>query len=143
MDGGKGGKGKRNSAYEKRKRSTCPLMEDFSDSKYYEEEFSSVFDDSPPSTSPVPSFDDSNDSMGLSVAERAYIWSIERAELGGSDDSEGEDSSEESEEEDSEEEVGGGGGNGGNASVGADGCGGNVGNKSGDDGDAGGNVPPT
>jgi hypothetical protein len=77
MDGGKGGKGKRNSAYEKRKRSTCPLMEDFSDSKYYEEEFSSVFDDSPPSTSPVMSFDDSNDSMGLSVAERAYIWSIE------------------------------------------------------------------
>jgi hypothetical protein len=58
-------------------------MEDFSDSKYYEEEFSSVFDDSPPSTSPVMSFDDSNDSMGLSVAERAYIWSIEWAELGG------------------------------------------------------------
>jgi hypothetical protein len=37
--------------------------------------------------------------MGLSVAERAYIRSIERAGIRGSDDSKGEDSLEDSEEE--------------------------------------------
>jgi hypothetical protein len=43
----------------------------------------------------VASFEDSNDSMGLSTAARAYWRSIERVGLGGSDDSE-EVSSEES-----------------------------------------------
>jgi hypothetical protein len=44
--------------------------------------------------SPVASSDDSDDSMGLSATERAYIRSVERAGLGGSDDLEGEDSEE-------------------------------------------------
>jgi hypothetical protein len=35
------------------------------------------------------SSDDSDDSMGLSVADRAYIWSIECAGFEGSDDSKG------------------------------------------------------
>jgi hypothetical protein len=38
--------------------------------------------------SPVVSFDDSDDSMGLSAVERAYIRSVERAGIGRLDDSE-------------------------------------------------------
>jgi hypothetical protein len=47
--------------------------------------------------------------MGLSAAEQAYILSIERGGLKGSNDSEGKDSSEDSKEEDSKVEGGGGG----------------------------------
>jgi hypothetical protein len=58
-------------------------LEDFADSEY-SEEVSSKYD-----RSPIPaSSDDSDDSIGLSVAELAYARSIERAGLGGSDDSE-------------------------------------------------------
>jgi hypothetical protein len=103
MDGGKRGKGKRRSSEGKRKRPPSPPSEDFGDSKFSEEEFSSGdYSSLTPTTLAVAS-DDSNDSMGLSVAERAYIWSVERAWLEGSGDS-GEDSLENSlEDEDSEE----------------------------------------
>jgi hypothetical protein len=88
MAEGKGGKGKLRSSKGKRKRHPSPPSEDFGDSKFSEEEFSSGYDGSPASTSPAASFNDSDDSMGISVAKRAYIRSIERAGLEGSDDSE-------------------------------------------------------
>jgi hypothetical protein len=65
-----------------------PPSEDFGDS-YYSEEVSSEYDRSPVLASPMASSDDSDNSMGLSITERAYARSIERAGLGGSDDSEG------------------------------------------------------
>jgi hypothetical protein len=102
-------------------------LEGFGGSDYSKEnsvEFSSEYDRSPAPASPVASSDDSDDSLGLSAAERAYIHFIERAGLGGSDDSE---------EEDSEE-----GGDGSNDDDG-DGVGGKGG---GDAAAAGGNVPP-
>ena len=84
-----------------------PSSEDFGDSKFSEENFSSEGDDYLPPALPTLSSDDSNDSMGLSMAERAYMRSVERAGLEGSDDSEVEDSS-----KDSKEEGGGGDGSG-------------------------------
>jgi hypothetical protein len=95
MAGCKGGKRKRRSSEGKHKCPPSPPSEDFGDSKFSEEEFSSGYNGSPALTSPVTASDDSNDSMGLFVAERAYIQSVEHAGLEGSDDSE-EDSSENS-----------------------------------------------
>jgi hypothetical protein len=66
----------------KRKRPPSPPLEDFGDSKYSEEEFSSKYDGSPLLSSPVASFDDSDNSMRLSAAERAYIRYIESEGLG-------------------------------------------------------------
>jgi hypothetical protein len=74
--------------------------------------------DSPPPALSTASSDDSDNSMGLSTAERAYIRSIERAGLEGSNDSKEEDSSEEdSEEEDDGSNVGDGCGGNGAAAV--------------------------
>jgi hypothetical protein len=70
----------------KRKRASSPPLEDFRDSEY-SEEASSEYDRSPaPTSAPTPS-EDSDDSMGLSTVARAYWRSIERAGLGGSDES--------------------------------------------------------
>jgi hypothetical protein len=67
----------------KRKRPPSPPSEDFDDSEFSEEVFSSEYEGSPDPVSPVASSDDSDDSMGLSAAERAYIRSVERAGLDG------------------------------------------------------------
>jgi hypothetical protein len=81
------GKGWPRHADGKRKHPLSPPSDDFGDSKYLEE-VSSEYDRSPTPASPVASSEDSDDSMGLFVAARAYWRSIERAGLSGSDDSE-------------------------------------------------------
>jgi hypothetical protein len=87
----------------KRKREPTPPSEDFSDSEYSEEEFSSESEGSP---APIPlreSSDDSDDSQGLAAEVWTYIRAIERSRLEGSDESKYS-----SDEEDSSEEDGGG-----------------------------------
>ena len=71
MTGSKGGKGKRSQG--EGKHPLTPPSEDFGDSKFSEENFSSEGDDYLPPALPMLSSDDSNDSMGLSMTERAYI----------------------------------------------------------------------
>jgi hypothetical protein len=92
----------------KRKREPTPPSEDFGDSEYSEEEFSSKSEGSP---APIPlreSSDDSDDSQGLAAEVWTYIRVVERSGLAGSDESE-----DSSDEEDSSEEDGGDGGEGG------------------------------
>jgi eukaryotic-like serine/threonine-protein kinase len=89
----------------KRKREPTPPSEDFGDSEYSEEEFSSESEGSP---APIPlreSSDDSDDSQGLATEVWTYIRVVERSGLEGSDESEYS-----SDEEDSSEEDGGGDG---------------------------------
>jgi hypothetical protein len=89
----------------KRKREPTPPSEDFGDSEYSEEEFSSASEGSP---APIPlreSSDDSDDSQGLAAEVWTYIRAVERSRLAGSDESEYS-----SDEEDSSEEGGGGDG---------------------------------
>jgi hypothetical protein len=135
MDGGKGSRGRRHSGEGKCKHPLSPPSEDFGDLEYSKEELSSEYDGSPTPASPMASLDDSDDSMGLSAAKRAYIRSIERAGLGGSDDSEGEESlgdSEEEEEDSSDsEEDGGGSGDEDNGNSGAGGGGDDTGDDRG------------
>jgi hypothetical protein len=86
----------------KRKREPTPPSEDFGDSEYSEEEFSSESEGSP---APIPlreSSDDSDDSQGLVAEVWTYIRAVERSGLEGSDESEYS-----SDEEDSSEEDGG------------------------------------
>jgi hypothetical protein len=148
MVGGKGSNGKRGPKDQggKRKHPPTPPLEDFSDSKFSEERFSSEGEESLP---PVPLSSSSkglDNSMGLSTAERAYIRSMECVGLEESDDSEEDSEEEDSEEEDSKEEGGGGedgsgydiGDEGGNNGNGGDrGSGGKGGGRKGD-GDKGG-----
>jgi hypothetical protein len=111
----------------KRKREPTPPSEDFGDSEYSEEEFSSESEGSP---APIPlreSSDDSDDSQGLAAEVWTYIRAIERSGLAGSDESE-----DSSDEEDSSEEDGGDGGEGDNDDDDDGGGGGD------DDGDCGG-----
>jgi hypothetical protein len=86
MDMGRRGRGLPRHAGSKRKRALSPPSEDFDDSEY-SEEASSKFERSPAPASPLASFGDSDDSMGLSTMVWVYWRSIERAELGGSDES--------------------------------------------------------
>jgi hypothetical protein len=89
----------------KRKHEPTPPSEDFGDSEYSEEEFSSESEGSP---APIPlreSSDDSDDSQGLAAEVWTYIRAVERSGLEGSDESEYS-----SDEEDSSEEDGGGDG---------------------------------
>jgi hypothetical protein len=89
----------------KRKCEPTPPSEDFGDSEYSEEEFSSESEGSP---APIPrreSSDDSDDSQGLAAEVWTYIRVVERSGLEGSDESEYS-----SDEEDSSEEDGGGDG---------------------------------
>jgi hypothetical protein len=130
----------------KRKREPTPPSEDFGDSEYSEEEFSS---ESEGSLAPIPlreSSDDSDDSQGLAVEVWTYIRAVERSGLEGSDESEyssdEEDSSEggggDGDDDDDDDDDGGGGGNDGNG--GDDGDGGGRGGSGGSkDGDGGGN----
>jgi hypothetical protein len=109
MGRGKRGKGWPHHADGKHKRPPSPPLEDFGDSEY-SEEVSSEYDRSPTPTSPVASSEDSDDSMGLSTAAWTYWRSIERAGIGGSDDSE-ETSLEEVEDSSNSEEWSNGEGN--------------------------------
>jgi hypothetical protein len=99
----------------KRKREPTPPSEDFGDSEYSEEEFSSESEGSP---APIPlreSSDDSDDSQGLAAEVWTYIRAIERSGLEGSDESEyssdEEDSSEGGGGDGDDDDDGGGGGN--------------------------------
>jgi hypothetical protein len=72
----------------KRKREPTPPLEEFGDSEYSEEEFSSESEGSP---APIPlreSSDDSDDSQGLAAEVWTYIRAVERSGLEGSDESE-------------------------------------------------------
>ena len=72
----------------KRKHEPTPPSENFGDSEYPEEEFSSESEGSP---APIPlreSSDDSDDSQGLAAEVWTYIRAVERSGLEGSDESE-------------------------------------------------------
>jgi hypothetical protein len=115
----------------KRKRELTPPSEDFGDSEYSEEEFSSESEGSP---APIPlceSSDDSDDSQGLAAEVWTYIRAVERSRLEGSDESEyssdEEDSSEEDgdgEDDDDGDDDEGGGGDDGDGGGSRDGSGG-------------------
>jgi hypothetical protein len=101
----------------KRKREPTPPSEDFGDSEYSEEEFSSESEGSP---APIPlreSSDDSDDSQGLAAEVWTYIRAVERSGLEGSDESEYSSDEEDSSEgvgsdgDDDDDDDGGGGGN--------------------------------
>jgi hypothetical protein len=89
----------------KRKREPTPPSEDFGDSEYSEEEFSSESEGSPAPVSPPASSDDSDDSQGLAAEVLTYIRAVERSGLEGSNESEYS-----LDEEDSSKEGGGGDG---------------------------------
>ena len=72
----------------KRKREPTPPSEEFGDSEYSEEEFSSEPEGSPAPVSPPASSDDSDDSQGIAAEVWTYIRAVERAGLEGSDESE-------------------------------------------------------
>jgi hypothetical protein len=119
----------------KHKREPTPPSEDFGDSEYSEEEFSSESEGSP---TPIPLRESSDDSQGLAVEVWTYIRAVERSGLEGSDESEyssdEEDSSEEDgggdgEDDDDDDDEGGGGGDGDGS-----GRGGSSGSKDGDGG---------
>jgi hypothetical protein len=105
----------------KRKCEPTPPSEDFGDSEYSEEEFSSESEGSP---APIPlreSSDDSDDSQGLAAEVWTYIRAVERSGLEGSDESEysldeedgGGDGEDDDDDDDDDEGGGGGDGDGG------------------------------
>jgi hypothetical protein len=118
----------------KRKREPTPPSEEFGDSEYSEEEFSSESEGSP---APIPlreSSDDSDDSQGLAAEVWTYIRAVERSGLEGSDESEYSSDEEDSDgggedEDDDDDDKGGGGGDGDGS-----GRGGGSGSKDGDGG---------
>jgi hypothetical protein len=72
----------------KHKREPTPPSEEFGDSEYSEEEFSTESEGSP---APIPlreSSDNSDDSQGLAAEVWTYIRAVERSGLEGSDESE-------------------------------------------------------
>jgi hypothetical protein len=134
----KKGRGSPRHSGDKRKREPSPPSEDFGDSEYSEEEFSSESEGSPIYVSPPASSVDSNDSQGIIAEVYTYIRSVERAKLKGSDESEVS-----SDEENSfgsfEEGSGGDDDDEGNSSGGGGGCDdGNDGGKGGGGGSGGG-----
>jgi hypothetical protein len=121
----------------KRKREPTPPSEDFGDSEYSEEEFSSESEGSP---APIPlreSSDDSDDSQGLAAEVCTYIRAVERSGLEGSDESEYSSDEEDSDgggededgDDDDDDDEGCGGGDGDGS-----GRGGSSGSKEGDGG---------
>ena len=86
---GKNKKGRSSSHHSgnKRKREPSPHSEDFGDSEYSEEEFSSEFEGSSVYASPPVSSDDSDDSQGIAAEVWTYIRAVERYRLEGSDES--------------------------------------------------------
>jgi hypothetical protein len=89
----------------KHKHEPTPPSEDFGDSEYSEEEFSSESEGSPALIPLRESSDDSDDSQGLAAEVWTYIRPVKRSGLAGSDESEYS-----SDEEDSSEEGSGGDG---------------------------------
>jgi hypothetical protein len=83
----KGGSSSHHSG-DKRKREPTPPSEDFSDSEYSKEEFSSESEGSLVYTSPLASSDDSDDSQGIAAEVWTYIRAVERSGLEGSAESE-------------------------------------------------------
>jgi hypothetical protein len=138
------GRGRRGRGWPRRgdnkcKRAPSPPSEDFGDSEYLEE-VSSELDRSPALAFPPASSDDSDDSMELSIAARAYWRSIERADLGGLDESgvssyevDSSDSSEEWSDDGGDDEGDGSGDNNGEGDGGDDDDGGSKGRSEGDD----------
>jgi hypothetical protein len=114
MGRSKKGGGSSHHSGDKRKREPTPPSEDFGDSEYSEEEFSSESEGSPAPVSPPALSDDSDDSQGIAVEVWTYIRAIERAGLEGSDESEY--SSDEENSSDSSEEGSGDNGKGGDGS---------------------------
>jgi hypothetical protein len=118
----------------KRKREPTPPSEEFGDSEYSAEEFSSESEGSP---APIPlreSSDDSDDSQGLAAKVWTYIRAVERSGLEGSDESEYSSDEEDSDgggegEGEDDDDEGGGGGDGDGS-----GRGGSSGSKDGDGG---------
>jgi hypothetical protein len=119
----------------KRKREPTPPSEEFGDSEYSEEEFSS---ESEGSLVPIPlreSSDDSDDSQGLAAEVWTYIRTVEHSGLEGSDESEysldeeDSDGGSEDEDEDDDDDDDGGDGDGDGS-----GRGGGGGSKDGDGG---------
>jgi hypothetical protein len=115
----------------KRKREPTPPSEDFGDSEYSEEEFSSESEGSP---APIPlreSSDDSDDSQGLAAEVWTYIRAVERSGLEGSDESEysSDGGGEDEDGDDDDDDEGGGGGDGDGSDRG-----GSSGSKDGDGG---------
>jgi hypothetical protein len=86
----------------KRKREPTPPLEDFGDSEYSEEEFSSESEGSLAPVSPPASSDDSDDSQGIAAEVWTYIRAVERSGLEGSDELEYSSDEEDSPEEDGE-----------------------------------------
>jgi hypothetical protein len=86
----------------KRKHEPTPPSEDFGDSEYLEEEFSSESEGSPAPVSPPASSDDSDDSQRIAAEVWTYIRAVEHSGLEGSDESEYSSDEEDSPEEDGE-----------------------------------------
>jgi hypothetical protein len=113
----------------KRKREPTPPLEEFGDSEYSEEEFSSESEGSP---APIPlreSSDDSDDSQGLAAEVWTYIRAVEHSGLEGSDESEYSSDEEDSDGGGEDEDDDGGDGDGDGS-----GRGGGGGSKDGDGG---------
>jgi hypothetical protein len=117
----------------KRKREPTPPLEEFGDSEYSEEEFSSESEGSP---APIPlreSSDDSDDSQGLAAEVWTYIRAVKRSGLEGSDESEfssdeedsdgGEDEDDDDDDDGDDDDGGDGDGDGGNGGGGSGGKG--------------------
>ena len=102
----KKGQGSPRRSDHKRKCEPSPSSEDFGDSEYLEEEFSSESKGSPVYASPPVSSDDSDDSQGITAEVWTYIRVVERSGLEGSNESEI--SSDEEDSSDSSEEGSGG-----------------------------------
>jgi hypothetical protein len=157
MVGGKSIKGKhgKSNKASKRKHPSTPPLEDIKDYEFPEEQLSSKGEESPPLTPRSPSFEDLEDSMGISFAKRSYIRSIEWAKLEGSDDLEDDfkESSEEQEDDNDEDDSSKGEGGGdsgargdggeGSGSKGGGGGGGDDDDDGGNGGNGGGKAPPT
>ena len=131
MGKSKKGSGSSPRSGDKRKREATPPSEDFGDSEYSEEEFSSESEGSPAPVSLPALSDDSDDSQGIAAEVWTYIRAVERSGLEGSDESEYS-SDEEDSSDSSEEDSGGDGGDGGDD--GGDGDGGSDGGSKGDHG---------
>jgi hypothetical protein len=134
MGKSKKGSGSSPRSGDKRKREPTPPSEDFGDSEYLEEEFSSESEGSLAPVSPPASSDDSDDSQGIAAEIWTYIRPVERSGLEGSDESKYS-SDEEDSSDSSEEDSGGDGGDGGDDR--GDGDGGGDSGRGGDGGSKG------
>jgi hypothetical protein len=136
MGKSKKGSGSSPRSGDKRKREPTPPSEDFGDSEYSGEEFSSKSEGSPAPVSPPASSDDSDDSQGIVAEVWTYIRAVKRSGLESSDESEY--SSDEEDSLDSSEE-GSSDDGGDDDDDGGDGGGGGDGGRGGDGGSKGGN----